>query len=244
MPRRPNTSPTNIYWLIDIRPETLVVNSSGKPFYCGKTIKEPTVRLVGHRADARRHHNKPIAKRLCECGPHVRIDIVEQVPVCDDWCERERFWIATLRHFHPDCVNVQRGGEGTPGLIHSDESRAKMSAARKGKKLGPCSAEHRANLSIARKGEKRGSFSAEHRANLSAAGKGRVMSDEWRNKLSAARKGSTASDETRAKLSAAGTGRKQSSETIAKRTLTMVAIRETPEYRAKMSLAGRSRAQV
>lgn len=243
MPRRPNTSSTNIYWLIDVRPVTLGIHPNGKPFYCGKTIKEPVIRLQGHRVDARRASNKPIAKRLRECGSYVRIDIVEVVPVCDDWCERERFWIATLRHFHPDCVNVQRGGEGTPGLIHSDESRAKMSAARKGKPLGPFSAKHCANISLANKGRKAAPFSVEHRASLSASGKGRIISDEWRSKLSAAAKGRKLSAEHRAKVGQAGRGRKQSNETIAKRNLTMSAIRATPEYRAKMSAAGRASAQ-
>lgn len=240
MPRRPNNYPTHIYLLIDVRPETLGFAPNGKPFYCGKTIKDPAVRLIGHRVDARRDSKRPVAKMLRECGEHVQIDVIEVVPVGQNWVERERFWIATLRHFHPDCVNVQRGGEGTPGLIHSDESRAKMSAARKGvKRAQPFSAEHRAKISAARKGVKRGPFSVEHLANLSAAIKGRTFSDEWRAKLSAAAKGRKLSAEHRAKVGEAGKGRKQSAETIAKREATMAAIRATPEYRAKMSAAGR-----
>lgn len=237
MPRRPNTSPTNIYWLVDVRPDTLAFHPDGKPFYCGKTIKSPTVRLQGHRTDARRDSVRPIAKRLHECCEHVRIDLIETVPAGENWVERERFWIATLRHFHPDCVNVQRGGEGTPGLIHSDESRAKMSASRTGKKRGPMSAEHRANLSAAKMGIKLPPCTDETRAKLSAAIKGRTFSDEWRAKLSAAARGRTSSDETRAKVSAAGIGRKQSPETIAKREATMAVIRATPEYRAKLSVS-------
>lgn len=240
MPRRSNIHPTTIYWLIDVRPDTLTSHPSGKPFYCGKTIKAPSVRLNGHCADARRSSSRPIAKRLNECGDHIRIDLVETVPVGDNWQEREQFWIATLRHFYPDCVNVQRGGEGTPGLIHSKEARAKMSAARKGKARGPLSAKHRANLSAAKRGKKHSQpVSAEHRAKLSAAGKGRIISEEWRAKLSAAATGKRLSAEHRAKVGQAGKGRKQSAETIAKRNMTMLAIRATPEYRSKMSAAGR-----
>lgn len=241
MARRLNTRPTAIYWLVDVRADTLARHPNGKPFYCGKTIKEPIVRLQGHRTDARRNPNKPIAKRLNECGSDVRIDIVEVVSVAGNWWDCERFWIATLRHFHPDCVNVQHGGEGTPGLIHSAESRARMSAARTGKPLGPFSEEHRANLSAAMKGRKAPPFSAETRAKLSAALKGRKFSAEVRAKISAAATGRTLSADHRAKLSAAGKRRKDSPETIAKREAKMAAIRLTPEYRAKMSLAGRIR---
>lgn len=204
MPRRPNTRPTTIYWLIDVRPETLAEHPNGKPFYCGKTIKRPIDRLTDHRGDARRYSKRPISKRLIDCGDHVRIDIVDIVPIGVSWAEIERFWIATLRHFHPDCLNISIGGDGAPGLIQSDAVRAKLSADRKGKPRGPLSAEWRAKIGAAQKGK---IISAEHRANLSAALKGRVVSDETRAKLSALKKGGKHSDESRHKMSVARRGK-------------------------------------
>jgi len=106
---------------------------------------------------------------------------------------------------------------------HSPETKAKISASNKGKKLSP---ETKAKLSQARKGKKGAprtpewltkiqetkrrngtnkgrKLSPEHKAKLSAAGKGRKLSLEHRAKISAAAKGRKTSPETRAKISAA-----------------------------------------
>jgi NUMOD3 motif-containing protein len=87
----------------------------------------------------------------------------------------------------------------------SQETRAKMSAARKGMKL---SAQHRANISAGCKGLKR---SAEARANISAGHKGkprpelrgRKLSREHIAKISAFHKGRRLPEATRAKMRAA-----------------------------------------
>lgn len=71
------------------------------------------------------------------------------------------------------------------GRIHSEETRLKMSAARKGQKLGPQTAEHRYNISVANTGK---TLTAEHRANISAARKGKKLGPqtaEHRAKISA-----------------------------------------------------------
>jgi len=90
-------------------------------------------------------------------------------------------------------------------MPRSAETRAKISAATKGKTLGkPKSAQHRANISAGRMGIGKGiPHSAEHRAKHSAAMRGRVVSAETRAKLSAAHKGRVNSAEARAKMSAA-----------------------------------------
>ena len=81
--------------------------------------------------------------------------------------------------------------EGQRGRVHSVETRAKKSAALKGRPKPPMSAEARAQLSAKR----------------SAAQKGKVYSAETRAKISAAQKGKVHSAETRAKISAAATKR-------------------------------------
>ena len=89
------------------------------------------------------------------------------------------------------CANILPNARSRVGIKHSPETRAKMSAAHKGRKH---SAEHRAKLSAARKGKP---MSAETRANMS----GRVWSAESRAKSSASQKGVPKSAETRAKIS-------------------------------------------
>lgn len=55
--------------------------------------------------------------------------------------------------------NKTNGGEGTSGTLVSDETRAKMSAARRGKKL---SEETRAKMSAVRKGRSNGKEGTKH----------------------------------------------------------------------------------
>jgi plasmid stability protein len=118
--------------------------------------------------------------------------------------------------------NLTNGGDGASGCIHSPETKAKMSAAHKGKKnhnygktLSP---ETRAKISAATKGKTR---SPETRAKMSAALKGenhpfygKSHTPEARAKMSAAVKGEnnpfygkTFSPEARAKISAARKGK-------------------------------------
>jgi hypothetical protein len=65
----------------------------------------------------------------------------------EDAFGQERFLIASLRLFCRLC-NITDGGEGSAGLKHSDEAKARMSAKRKGK---PLAAEHRENVAAAMK---------------------------------------------------------------------------------------------
>lgn len=225
MPRRPNTRSTRIYWLIDTRPETLLAHPTGKPFYCGKTVKDAIERLQAHRVAARMYPGRPISRQLSECGKHVRVDVVEVISPHADWSERERFWIANLRCAFPDCVNVSSGGDGVPGLVHSVSTRAKMSAWQKGIKRHPPTDETRSKIGSANKGrpvsnETRTKLSdlaknrtTDHRAKISAANTGKILSNETRVKLSVMRKGKLKSPEHRAKISASHIGKIHSAET-------------------------------
>jgi len=89
------------------------------------------------------------------------------------------------------------------------ESRAKMSAARKGKKLSP---ETIAKLSAVRKGKKLGPLSAETIAKRTASRNYGPLSDEQRSKISVALKGKKRgpqSAEHIAKLTAVRKGKKR-----------------------------------
>ena len=132
--------------------------------------------------------------------------------------------------------NFTDGGEGASGYVASPETRARMSAANKGRKHSAetrakisaansnPSPEIRAKQSAANKGRK---LSPEHRAKVGAASKGRTHSSETRSKMSAANRGQTRSPEARARMSAAQKGRKGPSP--------------SPEHRAKLSAANKGR---
>lgn len=205
MPRRPNTKPTNIYWLIDTRPETIASGwPIGKPFYCGKTVKTPEARLGEHRQDARRHSTRKASVAITAVGDFIAVRTMEIVPVSSDWCDRERHWIKLIRHLNPDCVNSADGGSGVPGWIAPPEFGAKIRAANTGRKH---SAETRAKMKMLWQSH------PERRAKLSAAAQKRTYSVETRAKISAAKKGTKLTSETREKMSAVRKGRKHSTTT-------------------------------
>lgn len=210
MPRRPNTRPTLIYWLVDTRTNT--------PFYCGKTVRTTATRLRGHRRRAAEHPTAILSVKIKECGNHIRVQILETVMSDSDWRERERHWIKITRFSFPDNYNTSEGGEGTPGVIPSAETRAKLSAVHRGRKRPPRSAEHCANISAAKKGK---TLSPETCAKLSIMRKGRTISLRHRQSLSIALKGHEVSAATRAKLRLSNIGKKYSDEIRAARSITM-----------------------
>ena len=138
-------------------------------------------------------------------------------------------------------AKISAARKGKKGKPHSEESKAKISAANKGKKGKPLSEEHKAKISAANKGKP---LSEETKAKLSASLKGREFSEETRAKLSAARKGKPLSEETKAKLSASlkdnipwNKGRKLSEEHKAKLSASLKGREFSEETRAKLSAA-------
>lgn len=107
--------------------------------------------------------------------------------------------------------NMTNGGEGASGLVHSEESRNKMSEARKGKKHTDA---HKRKMSEALKGRE---LSEEHCKKLSKVmvgdtrNKGRKHSEEHRRKNSEAKKGRPAWNK----------GKKMSPESKAKQKATI-----------------------
>lgn len=123
-----------------------------------------------------------------------------------------------IRAIKDGLCNMTFGGEGQSGLVHTEESRRKMSASRMGEKnhfYGKThSPEVRERMSAAKKGRPGPKLSAEARAKISDANRGRVMSDEARAKMSAAWIGREITPEWRANLSKAQKGRKHSPEHV------------------------------
>ena len=99
---------------------------------------------------------------------------------------KERRWIAALNSKAPAGYNLNDGGEG--GLNPSEETRAKMRAAKMGHSVNETT---RAKVSAALKGNKYAlglRRTEETKAKMSMAHKGKHFSAEHRAKLSAAQK--------------------------------------------------------
>ena len=85
-----------------------------------------------------------------------------------------------------DLANMTLGGEGSPGVVRSEDYRLRLSKSHKGKV-----------------------FSEEHKKNLAAVWTGRSHSEESKKKISESQKGRTFSEETRRKMSEAARNRRK-----------------------------------
>jgi hypothetical protein len=143
--------------------------------------------------------------------------------------------------------NRTNGGEGVSGLIHSEETKIKMSEARKGEKnhnYGKIhSEEHKRKLSEAHNGR---THSEENRKNMSEAQKGKIRSEETKIKMSEAKKGEnhylygkTHSEETKIKMSETRKGKTHSEEH--KRKISEGKKNPSEETRRKMGYASKGR---
>lgn len=136
---------TYIYWLFDARPRIIARFGQPQPFYCGKTDRNVQRRLCEHISNAKREPKRtPAYRQIVKCVEHLSIEVVEIVPIGDDWAERETFWINQLRKINRNCKNAAAGGVGAPGFRWSDEQRAALSIVRKGHRHSP---ETRAKIS-------------------------------------------------------------------------------------------------
>lgn len=151
-------------------------------FYVGKG--------KNNRAWSKRNRNNYWHNTVKKYGYIIHIvekDLTEQQAF-----ERETYWI---QYFGKEnLVNLTEGGDGTTGFKHSDETRLKISNAKKGHKLN-LGRKHSENtlkkMSEAQKGNKNNlgkKASNETRKKISQSNKGKKRSEETRKKISEGRK--------------------------------------------------------
>lgn len=158
---------------------------------------------------------------------------------------QEQVFLNWLQTYDPRLgYNISPTANSSLGVKFSQETKAKMSAARKGKTVSKKTRERLSaiakgrtyspeiclRMSLARKGKPQSKEAVTKRA---AANRGKTRSDESRKRMSAAQKGRTVSAEgrlrmsaakqnmsreTREKIAAAQRGKKLSAESIKKRT--------------------------
>jgi hypothetical protein len=112
---------TKIYKLLD--PDTHEVK------YIGKTIQTLKKRLSGHITKAKYSRSSYVScwiYSLLEVGKKPIIELIEE---CDNWIEREQYYIAMF----PNLCNHSIGGEsGTLGYVMTKEHKNKISSTLKG----------------------------------------------------------------------------------------------------------------
>ena len=163
-----------------------ITNTVNGNFYIGSSVRV-RIRLYENRHDLRKgiHHCAHLQRAWNKYGEtNFRFEVVEQVE--GDLLAAEDRWLAE-HHGKPHCYNTGRvPGAAFLGRKHTDEAKAKVSKAQKerprkrGYKLTP---ETRARMSAAAKGKKKSPEHAEkirQRMLGTSYAKGRVVTDEQR----------------------------------------------------------------
>lgn len=189
---RPVTKKVTIYALKD--PRTNEIR------YVGKTVKKDlNKRLIEHCSYKNKTHKYFWILQLKNENLKPIIEAVEKC-TDNDWQEREIYWIQYYKDLNCKLTNSHEGGMG--GHNPSAETRAKLSAAAKGR-----------IVSEETKIKMRKPKSEEHKAKLIAAQIGRVCTQETREKIGKGNRGKTLSEETREKIAKASLGRLHTKET-------------------------------
>ena len=121
---------------------------SGKS-YIGITTESLTQRISRHIGSAKNGADLLLSRAIKKYG-----DIFERkmLVISNDWsylCELEKKAIIAYDTFSPNGYNLTKGGEGGYGLIHTEESKKKMSDSGKGKII---SDEAKAKMALAKLG--------------------------------------------------------------------------------------------
>jgi predicted GIY-YIG superfamily endonuclease len=160
----------------------------GLPRYIGIS-QDPDFRLRQHIWNSARGEQTYKAhwiKHLLDNGNEPELYILEECKSREGAVTAEVQWIAYARNQSWPITNLTNGGDGTAGHVPSEETRMKLSLAKRGKPSW-------------NRGK---TFSAEIRARMSAATRGRILSEAHKANISAATRGKRKSAETRAKMSA------------------------------------------
>lgn len=202
---------------------------TGAVFYIGKG--------AGRRAWSKSNRNKHW-RHVTERHGYT-VEILAPWPLEAHAFEHEKHLIACGRMLGWPLVNATDGGDGPSGWTPSLETRDRISAAHKGRKMAP---ETKAKISAAHKGR---TFSPEHIEKLRAVLLARNATPEQRA-ASSKKKGRSPSADTRSRMSAAATGKKRgpfSAEHRANLSAAMLGRVNSEETRRKMAEAKRGRAQ-
>jgi group I intron endonuclease len=121
-----------------------ITDELGNTRYIGKS-NNPRRRLYQHIKDKSNLHKFNWLNSIIKRGHKPIIEIIEKVSI-DSWKEREIYWISKFKEDGIDLINMTIGGDGAEGMIHTEESKKKMSNSKKGQKL---SEEHKLKISEA-----------------------------------------------------------------------------------------------
>ncbi len=211
----------------------LIRNLVNGKAYIGKTEKTVAWRFSRHKFKAKRGSTYALHAAMRKYGVH-NFSVIE-IASCEPYQlnDLEKHFISAYETFAPagKGYNLTLGGEGQSGLVHSKETKAKLSASTKAYLATnghPFEGKRHTDESIRKmriaqhnkigpnKGKIFGPHSEDHKKKIGEGNRGKVFSIERRARISAGLKGRPYSEETKRRLSESHMGHVASDETKAK----------------------------
>lgn len=180
----------------------------------GKIYVGQTVRILAQRIKEHTIGKKGLFARAIKKYGMLNF-VFEVIDTADnrlDLNEKEILWINKLNSITPNGYNLTVGGEGCNGCVRSEETRLKMSNARR-------------------------NISEEVRNKLRSAAIGRKHTQESKDKMRYAKTGTTASAETKARQSISQSGKIMSLEARRKVSVARSGKPLSPEHCLKIKVA-------
>ena len=147
------------------------VNNVNGKVYIGQTTRSLEERHKEHK----RNHKTAFDKALSKYGSNAfTCEVLCLCETEEELNEAEKHYIKLYNSLVPFGYNMCEGGNNTKGYTHREESKQKMSAAKKGKYLGSDNPFYNKT------------HSEETKEKLSKARKGRKLGSEWRENLAKA----------------------------------------------------------
>lgn len=210
-----------------------ICNTVNGKRYVGSAAQSFRKRWWEHRSRLRqgRHSNLHLQRAWDKYGEDAFEFTILERCLSSDCLSREQCWLDRYKS-----ADGRLGYNASPtagsrlGMTNSEQHRARISAANKGRKPSPEAIAKTAAKLRGRRGRK---HTADTIARISAAHKGKVISDEQRARIAATLAGRVQSEEAKAKRSASlkaayASGRRKPTEF-------------TAEVRAKIAVANRAR---
>lgn len=217
----------------------------------GQSLKNRWLQHVSHSNKA----STSLGRAIKKYGPSAFFYVkVAEAEDNESACLLERQLIAEHKTLTPSGYNLTTGGERIAGVlissevrakmresqlgrVHSEETKAKIGAAHKGrvsvnrgkKYSKPCGPERKAKIGAANKGRIR---TPQAKINMSFAQLGRKLSEEAKNKIRLSKLGKPRPEHVRAKLAASNVGRVLSAETRRKLSAATKGKPRSPQHTA------------
>ncbi|MGA2885911.1 MAG: NUMOD3 domain-containing DNA-binding protein [Halobacteriota archaeon] len=164
----------------------LWLREDGTPYYIGKGKGDRA--FIGHWTRSKRKYMPPPKERIVVYLAESEADAFDTEISLIWYYGRKDLGTGLL-------VNTSDGGQGTSGIIFTEDHKQKISKANKGKKH---TLEARLKMSAAKKGTH---LSEQAKKKVSMFRSGRKTSEETKKKLREAKKGQRISEEQRRKIS-------------------------------------------